>query len=114
MAIAWRWHGEFSIERDLAVEMLLSSDDSEYAGGIVYDETQPREIETFSARGLTRGEVQALRATAKIRRHLYTVVDRFGDSWTGYIERLGGKPVNEGLTSWAVTLQLLIPPEDPD
>lgn len=113
MAVDWEWQESGSIERDLVVEKLLSSDNSGFAGGIVYEETESDWIENFSATGVTKSELTALKTNARTRLADYDLTDALGDTWTGYIRSLSWDRIR-GTNRYEVSLTLLIPPTEPD
>ncbi len=114
MAVIWEWVGEGSLERQIEVVKLLSPNNTAHAGGIAYEEGEPDETEVFSAKGLTWAQVTAIRVAARVRLSTYTLTDKLGRTFEGYITRIGWRYINGTPALFEVTLNLLLPPTDPD
>ena len=106
--IAWEWTGEGSIEGQIEIEKILPEDSTTFAGGYDYEETEPSETFTFTARGLAWSEVNSLRATAKLRLHLWEITDTDGNDWEGLRQSFSWKKII-GTTRFEVTLTLIAP-----
>lgn len=113
MAVIWEWVGEGTLERSIEVVKLLSQVNDEFAGGIAYEETEPDETEVFQAKGLTWSQVTTLRSQAKVRLSTYTLTDKIGRTFTGYITRMNWRYINGTAGLFEVTLNMLMPPTAP-
>lgn len=114
MAVIWEWVGEGSLERNIEVVKLLSKLNAEHAGGIPYEESEPDETEVFTAKGLSWAEVTNIRNAVKVKLSKYSLTDKLGRSFNGYVTRLGWRYLNGSPGLFEVTLNLLLPPSDPD
>lgn len=105
--IPWRYTGEFSIEGSIETEQLLSEDDEEFAGGYDYEETEPEETWTFTARGLIWSQVNTLLTKARKRLEVWDITAD-GNSWSGLRKSFSGRRI-QGTERWEVTLTLKAP-----
>lgn len=111
-AIPWQYTGEGSIEGSIETEQLLPADEEGFAGGYDYEETEPEEALTFTARGLIWSEVDALRTKAKLRLELWEITDTAGNEWSGLRRSFSWKPI-VGTGRFEVSLTLKSPATEP-
>ena len=109
--IPWKYTGEFSLEGSIETEQLLSADDEDFGGGYDYEETEPEETWTFTARGLLWSEVDTLLIKARKRLEIWNITAD-GISRSGLRKSFSGNRI-KGTERWEVTLVLKRPATEP-
>lgn len=112
MGLVWEWLGGGSLERSIDFAPVLSSSDSNYGGGYVFEEFEPAIVRTFRAESMPGATLDTLITACSARKATYTLTDSRGVNHTGYVVSLSWTPIR-GSTHFQVDLSLRKAPTVP-
>lgn len=103
----WTILPSISITKEQVVEEALPAAADAW-GARSFDELeQPKETVRFTAEGLTRTEVLAIRTIARTRNATYSFTDMAGDDYEGFISSFEATQI-AGTDRWNASLALLV------